>query len=62
MSNHEQQPNTTNLQSLETELSLTQAEMEEFRKLPKEEREKQKGEKLNKLQALQDKLDQAIPG
>jgi hypothetical protein len=60
MSTPELQPNTSNLQTLETEVALTQAEMEEFRKLPKEERERLKDEKLEKLKALQDKLDQAI--
>jgi len=60
MSTPEQQPNTMNLQSLETELSLSKAEMEEFRKLPKEEQERQKNEKLSKLKDLQAKLDEAI--
>ena len=60
MSIPEQQPNTSSLQTIETELSLTKQEMEEFRKLPKEEQEKQKEEKLAKLKDLQVKLDQSI--
>ena len=61
MHNIEQQPKDgLSLQTLETEVALTQAEMEEFRKLPTEEQEKQKTEKFAKLQALQTKLDQAI--
>ena len=60
MNNSEQQPNTSNLQTLETELALTKAEIEEFRKLPKEEQEKQKDEKLASLEGLQTKFDLAI--
>jgi len=60
MHTSEQQPNTMNLQSLETELSLSKAEMEEFKKLPKEEQKKQKDKKLARLRGLQVKLDEAI--
>jgi len=56
----EQQPNTSHLQSLESELSLTKAELDEFKKLPKEEQERQKDEKLLELQRLNDKLDVAM--
>jgi len=56
----EQQPNTSNLQSLESELSLTKQELDEFRKLPKEEQDRQKDEKLLELQKLNDKLDVAM--
>jgi len=42
------------------ELSLTKQELEEFRKLPKEEQERQKDEKLLELQRLNDKLDEAM--
>jgi len=60
MTNLEQQLNTPNLQSLETEFALSKAEMEEFRRLPKEEQEKQKNEKLEKLKNLQVKLDEMV--
>ena len=60
MHNIEQQPTSLDPSPLESEFSLTQAEMEEFRKLLPEEQEKQKTEKLARLQALQTKLDQAI--
>jgi hypothetical protein len=60
MSTLEQQPNISNLQTLEAEVSLTKQELEDFRKLPKKEQEKQKQEKLVKLNDLQNKLDQAI--
>jgi len=55
-----EQQNMSNLQSLETEVTLTKAEMEEFRKLPREEQEKQKTGKLEELKVLQKKLDQII--
>ena len=61
MSNPEQQPNiNSNLQTLETEVSLTKQEIEEFRRLPKEEQDRQKDEKLIRLKDLQNKLDQEI--
>ena len=60
MTNPEQQPNITNLQTLESELTLTKQEMEEFRKLPKEEQEKQKDKKFARLQELQVRLEQSI--
>jgi hypothetical protein len=60
MSNPEQQPNTSNLQTLENEIALTRQELDEFRKLPKEEQDKYRDEKLAKLKELQDKLNQAI--
>ena len=46
--------------TLPTELSLTKAELEAFKQLPKEEQEKQKDTKLTELKALQTKLDEAI--
>jgi hypothetical protein len=60
MKTPEQQPTTSSLQSLQNEMVLTKQEMEEFRKLPKEEQEKQKETKLAELQALQTKLDLAM--
>jgi len=60
MPTSEQQPNTSHLQSLESELSLTKAELAEFKKLPKEEQDRQKDEKLLELQRLNDKLDIAM--
>lgn len=61
MENLEQQPNIeSNPQTLESELSLTKQEIEEFKKLPEEERDKQRNEQLAKLKDLQIKLDQAI--
>jgi len=62
MPNLELQPNTSNLQSLETEVTLSKQEMEEFRGLPKEEKKKKGKEKADKLKSLNDKLDQAIQG
>jgi hypothetical protein len=60
MSTIESQPNTSNLQTLETEVSLTKQELEDFKKLPKEQQEKQKQDKLAKLSDLQNKLDKSI--
>jgi len=60
MSAPEQQPNISNLQALENEMTLTRQEIEEFRKLPKEEQGKQRNDKLARLIELQNKLDQAI--
>jgi hypothetical protein len=59
MSTPEQQSNS-GLQTLETEIALTRQEIEEFQRLPKEERRKQRDEKLAKLKNLQEKLDQTI--
>jgi hypothetical protein len=56
----ELQPNTSNLQTLEAEATLTKQELKDFRKLPKEQQEKEKQDKLSKLSDLQNKLDQAI--
>ena len=60
MNNSEQQLNTPDFQNLEAEVYLTKQEIEEFRRLPKEEQEKLKNEKLEKLRELQTKLDQEI--
>jgi DNA repair exonuclease SbcCD ATPase subunit len=60
MKNQELQPNISNLQTLEAEVSLTKQELDDFRKLPKNEQEKLKKDKLAKLSDLQNKLDQAI--
>ena len=59
MNTSERQPNS-DLQALETELTLTKQEIEEFQKLPEEEQEKRKDERLTKLKRLQSKLDEAI--
>ncbi len=57
----ESQPNKkSNLQTLEADFSLTKQELEDFKKLSKEEQEKQKQDKLVKLSDLHTKLDQAI--
>jgi len=61
MKTPERQPNIeSNPQTLQNEVALTKQEIEEFQKLPKEEREKQRDEQLAKLKDLQIKLDQAI--
>ncbi len=63
MNTPESQPNTqSNLQTLEADFSLTKKELEDFKKLSKEEQEKQKQDKLAKLSDLHTKLDQAIQG
>ena len=59
MKTPEQQPNISNPQTLESEVALTRQEMEEFKKLPKEERDKQRDEQLTKLKDLQEKLKTA---
>ena len=57
----EQQLETkSNLESLSTEFSLTKEELENFKKLGKDEQEKQKQDKQAKIQELSDKLDLAI--
>ena len=60
MNNIEQQNKEFNLQTLEADFSLAKKELDDFKKLPKEEQEKQKKDKLAKLKILNDKLDQAI--
>lgn len=61
MSKQEQQLNTeSNLQTLQDEVFLTKQELEDFKKLPKEEQEKQKQNKLAKLSELHSKLDESI--
>jgi len=60
MSSPEQQTNTSNLQTLETEMFLTRQELEDFRKLPKKEQEEKRKDKITKLKVLQDRLDKAI--
>ena len=60
MVNPELQPNTSNLQTLESEVALTRQEIEEFLELSEDEQEKHKDKKLNKLKDLQAKLDKSI--
>ena len=61
MSNLELQPDTeSNLQTLETEMILTRKEIEDFKKLSKEDHEKHKDEIFSKLKDLQSRLDQSI--
>ena len=62
MINPEQNPENinSNLETLEGEVSLTEQEIENFRKLPKDDQERQKVKWLTKLKNLQRKLDQAI--
>ena len=62
MINQEQNPQNSdyNLQTLVNEVALTKQEINEFQKLPKEERRKHRDEKLKKLEDLKVKLDQMI--
>jgi len=62
MSTPEQQTNTSNFQTLESEVALTKQEIEDYKKLPKGEQDKQKQERLAKLFEIQTKLDQTIQG
>ncbi len=60
MKTQEQPETKSNLEALEADFSLTKKELDDFKKLPKEQKEKQKQEKLAKLSDLHKKLDQAI--
>ncbi len=58
MKNFTEQPNKeSNLQTLEADFSLTKKELENFKKLPKEEQKKQEQSTVKKLSDLNDKLD-----
>jgi ABC-type transport system involved in cytochrome bd biosynthesis fused ATPase/permease subunit len=56
----EQQPDVSNLQTLESEFSLTKRELDQFRKLPKAKQEEQKKELVSRLHQRQEALEQAI--
>ena len=56
----EQLNDKSNLESLEADFSLTKKELDDFKKLPKEEQEKLKKTKLTELQAMSEKLDMAF--
>ena len=58
MNTPESQPNKqSNLETLEAGVSLTHQELEDFKKLPKEEQKKQEQSTVKKLSDLNDKLD-----
>ena len=58
MKNLTEQPNTqSSLQTLEADFSLTKKELNDFKKLPKEEQKKQEQSTVKKLSDLNDKLD-----
>ena len=60
MKNLEPKPNISNLESSNSASLLTKDELNEFRKLPKEEQEKQQEERLKKLEELQNKFRSAV--
>ena len=61
MNNLTEQPNKqSNLESIESDFSLTKNELGDFKRLPKPEQEKLKKSKLTELQEMSNKLDIAF--